>query len=209
MSGDIKRNGARGGKRSRLSAEERRGLAIEACATLVATRGYAGTGLRDVAAEAGVSIGTLLHHFATKDDLLASTLVHVSDRFQSDARAAMVSETEPVARLRALVRSVFAGDVQEHGWRVWMAFWYEASLNPRLSHVASQRNVIWESMIATAIADVRRAAGQSLDDVDIEAEELAALLNGVAVQLCAEPDRWSRERALTVADRAVTNLVAS
>lgn len=196
-------------KRTRLTSDERRLLATEACADLLATRGYAGTGLRDVAAAAGVSIGTLLHHFATKDELLAATLVHVSERFHAGARKAMMAQADPLERLRELVRSVFDGDEQEHGWRVWMAFWYEASLNPQLSGVASARNEIWEGVIATAVADARRAAGQPLDDVDVIAAELAATMSGVAIQLCAEPSRWTRERAIAVLERAIDRFVSA
>ncbi len=193
----------------RLSSEERRALVVEACAELVATRGYAGASLREVAAAAGISIGTLLHHFATKDELLAATLVRVSERFHEDARAAMAGVSEPGERLRRLVHSVLDWDRQEHGWRVWMAFWYEASLNPHLSPVASARNEIWESMLATAVADARAAAGKPLDGVNTLAAELSAMISGVAIQRCAEPSRWTDERANAVLERAVDLFVAS
>jgi len=55
------------------TAARRRQIVDEAY-RLFATRGYQGSSVRDVAAAAGMSQSNLLHHFATKEDLLLAVL---------------------------------------------------------------------------------------------------------------------------------------
>lgn len=52
-------------------AESRKQLIIEAACACFLRKGYHQTGVRDIAAEAGISLGNLYNHFAGKDAVLA------------------------------------------------------------------------------------------------------------------------------------------
>jgi len=56
----------------RNGAAERRLQILEAAVTRFISQGYHQTGMRDVAAEAGVSLGNVYNHFAGKDEILAT-----------------------------------------------------------------------------------------------------------------------------------------
>ncbi len=71
--------------REQRAAETRRAL-VEAAHRLFVTKGWFGTGMRDVAGEAGVAMETLYSYFSSKRVLLQ----HVVD-------IALVGETKPVA----------------------------------------------------------------------------------------------------------------
>ena len=60
----------------------RRQQICRAAAAVVAREGFAGTTMRMVAEEAGVSTGMLNHYFANRADLLTQALVYVSERSQ-------------------------------------------------------------------------------------------------------------------------------
>src|SRR5919108_2360519 len=62
-----------GPKFTRDLPETRRQQLIEATARCLARDGLAGTSVRHVAAEAGVSPGLVRHHFAGMQDLIAET----------------------------------------------------------------------------------------------------------------------------------------
>lgn len=57
------------GKR-RQSTQERRALLIETAVACFVENGIAGTGIRDIARRAGVSLGNLYNHFSGKDELI-------------------------------------------------------------------------------------------------------------------------------------------
>ena len=69
---------AKTASRSRLSREEAqkltRGRLLEAARSLFIDRGYGGTSLRDIAAQAGYSQGAFYSNFASKEDLLLELL---------------------------------------------------------------------------------------------------------------------------------------
>ena len=67
--GDPRRRGARAAE----TAARRRRL-LEAASALAAEGGYDAVQMRDVAARAGVALGTLYRHYASKDQLLVSAL---------------------------------------------------------------------------------------------------------------------------------------
>lgn len=65
------------------SAHTRR-LLVGAARQLFEERGYADTGIGDVAAEAGVTRGALYHHFPTKQALFDAVIVDIQDELATD-----------------------------------------------------------------------------------------------------------------------------
>jgi AcrR family transcriptional regulator len=188
-------------KRQRLGHAQRRAQLVDACAFLIATKGYSNTSVRDIAAKVGISTGTLLHHFTTKEELLRETLISISEDFQSNARAAAARVADPSDKLRAVVRSVLASPHHDTGWRVWIAFWHEAALRPELSSTAVTRNELWEDFLAELILEGQSSGSFTASSADDRASELAALINGVAIQRFGEARRWTSERAIAVVER--------
>jgi AcrR family transcriptional regulator len=195
------------GTRVRLDREERQRQLAEACAYLIATQGYSNTSLRDVATRVGISTGTLLHHFQSKEDLLVATLLAVSDDFLEHMQAAAASTSDPVERLRAIVRSLLESPRHDVGWRVWIAFWHEAAANSELAPVASGRTDLAETLLADTIEAGRASGRLGSADPATSAAELAALVDGVAIRLYGEHGGWSHERAIGVIDRLIDDWV--
>jgi TetR/AcrR family transcriptional repressor of bet genes len=195
--------------RVRLEREERRQQLAAVCADLIATRGYSNTSLRDVAARAGISTGTLLHHFASKEDLLIATLLAVSDDFLDDAREAAAADGDATTRLRGVVRAILDAKRHEVGWRVWIAFWHEAATNRELAPVASERTDLAESIFADLIEQGNAEGMLRVVDAGTSAAELAALVDGVALRIYGESGRWPPERAIGLVDRLIDDWVVS
>ncbi len=63
------------GTRTAETAERKRRL-LDAATALAAEGGYEAVQMRDVAAGAGVALGTLYRHYASKDQLLLAALAH-------------------------------------------------------------------------------------------------------------------------------------
>ena len=81
-----KRRGARepGAARRKpgpTSGDEHRGAILAAATTLFSTQGYHGTGLRQVADLARVSVGNVYNHFPTKEALFAALMAELEERY--------------------------------------------------------------------------------------------------------------------------------
>jgi AcrR family transcriptional regulator len=85
---------------------------LEAAWTLLSERGYAGWTLADLAERSGVSRRTLYLHFSSKEEIAAETVA--KNLLRSAERIRSVAGTDPVARLRAVVRWLVDRGAEPH-----------------------------------------------------------------------------------------------
>jgi AcrR family transcriptional regulator len=157
----------------RLPAEERRTALLDAALEVIARSGFAGTTLRDVAAEAGVAHGLLRHHFGTREALLAAAF----DRAATSQLADLAND--PDDPLVALVR--YLEPSSEHHWLLWVDAWSEAPRNADLLRTLVHHHRACENHVRV-IVEVGSAAGLFVvDDLDAALDTLVALQDGLAV----------------------------
>lgn len=143
---------------SRKSERTRRAV-LDAAARLFARRGYAGTNLAEIAAEAGIKTGSLYYHFDSKDELVSEVLRYGTAHSHEHARAAVAAlgpRASAVARLRAAVGAHLdslhhLGDYALAGLRI-----VEQAPQPiRRNQYANQRRYgeYWQMLLEDARAD--------------------------------------------------------
>ena len=81
--------------------EATRGQLIAVATRMFAERGYEDTSIEAVLREAGVSRGSLYHHFASKEALFEAVAEHVEAEVGTQTVAASAGADGPVAALRA------------------------------------------------------------------------------------------------------------
>jgi TetR/AcrR family transcriptional regulator, transcriptional repressor of bet genes len=166
-----------------------------AAAAVIAREGFAGTTMRMVADEAGVSTGMLNHYFANRAELLTQTLVQVSERSQRRYERAIEGVPPGVERLEALLDSVLAGDEESiETWHVWINATGEALRLPALRHTIEERLGAWFELLDIALEGL-------VEDDDAPGAvpwtwRVDALLTGLAIQaLTSEAElQWERIR---------------
>jgi AcrR family transcriptional regulator len=126
--------------------------------------GYAGTTFQRVQDRAGVSRGALLHHFASKEDLLVAAVHHVATTQSEHVRASAARGR--IAGL-AMLREVMSGPVFLAGLELWLAARTEPALREALRPAERE---VGQSLRAVFVADDR-----------VVLEGLLALLRGLAV----------------------------
>ncbi len=158
----------------------RREQICRAAARVIAREGFAGTTMRVVAAEAGVSTGMLNHYFANRQELLTQALVYVTERSQDRYAAAIEGLPPGRERLEALLDSVLGEDPEAiETWRVWVAAHGEAVRLPELQATIGERLDHWFELVEAAL--------EGLVDLD-RAEPIPwtwridSLLTGLAIQ---------------------------
>ena len=94
----------------RGSGSATRRSVLDAAADLVATEGAAKLTLDAVAERVGLSKGGILHHFATKDSLIAAMIEDVVTQFEADLARHMQGESGPGSFARAFLRACLDPD---------------------------------------------------------------------------------------------------
>jgi AcrR family transcriptional regulator len=161
----------------------RRAQILRAVRTCIVALGYERVTVRDVAKTAGVSTGTIVHYFGDKDTLLEAALL---DKVQDTGiafRAALTGAQTAWERLERLVTaSVPETEEVRDEWRLWLTFWGEVTRNERLRAVSERQHRRWTRFLARIIAEGSASGEFALVDPDITATQVAALIDGLAIQ---------------------------
>lgn len=159
-------------------------MIVEAARAVIVRNGVGATGLRDIAAEAGVSVGTVTYHFGSVAEILNEVVVLETERFYGAIVAAVDAEPDVLVGLRMLVAPLF-GDteqVRQH-WRIWSDYWTAVVRRPEVAAEYAERIRVWEACLVRVIQRGVEA-GVFVDvDADTVALQLAAYSDGVATQI--------------------------
>ncbi|HKQ92904.1 MAG TPA: TetR/AcrR family transcriptional regulator [Blastocatellia bacterium] len=88
--------------------DQRREELIKATYYEVAEKGYSAVTLQDIAKRAGVSKGSTLYYFATKEDLFLGALEWMVNQFDIRIGQAIADVEDPVEKVGALIGTIFA-----------------------------------------------------------------------------------------------------
>ncbi|MDT0542018.1 MULTISPECIES: TetR/AcrR family transcriptional regulator [Streptomyces] len=177
----------------RVDHEERRGQIAEALWRIAAARGLDGASLRDVAAEAGISLGQLQHYFTSKDDMIVFALGHIErlaqHRIHTRIEALPGAPTPRVVLRETLAEMLPLDEASRTGYLVQISYFVRAVHDERLrTHaqegIASLR-AFFADQLKTAIAQGEVSADR---DPDREAALLIALTDGLSAAALMEYD---------------------
>lgn len=170
----------------------RREQICRAAATVISREGFAGTTMRMVAEEAGVSTGMLNHYFVNRQDLLEQALVFVSERAQARMREAIDGIPPGRERLAALLDSALAeGQEVTETWRVWINAYGEAVRLADLRHTIDSRLNPWYELVDTALEGL---VPEDSDGTIPWSWRFDAVLNGLALQALTSEAALDGER---------------
>ena len=160
-------------------------MIVEAARAVIVRNGVGATGLRDIAAEAAVSVGTVTYHFGSVAEILNEVVVLETERFYGAIVAAVDAEPDVLVGLRMLVAPLF-GDteqVRQH-WRIWSDYWTAVVRRPEVAAEYAERIRVWEACLVRVIRrGVDSGVFRHAADADTVALQLAAYSDGVATQI--------------------------
>ena len=171
----------------------------EAAIRLIARDGFEGMTMRAVAAEAGLSYGSLFHYFDSKDELL----IHAVRQLTAQQSRRVNEFSSRSTGLKALQRLLYDDALVDAASRdeavVWLAFLARAALEPALARIHGQLIDGWLERIRQML-DEARAAGEVPATLDSQTEALAIWVYsaGVGQQGLLYPQRFppARQRKL-------------
>lgn len=173
--------------------DQQRTMFAEAALRLVAREGLDGLTMRAVAAESGLSYGSLFHYFDSKDGLLLHAIRHSAER-----QGRRVSQfSAKYQGLKALEQLLYDDAIMDDGsrdeWLVWLAFLYKAALQESFAKTHAELIDGWVSRIQ-GLLDEARDRGEIGKDTDTGFEALALWVfsAGIGQQSLLHPARFSQ-----------------
>jgi AcrR family transcriptional regulator len=152
---------------------------LAAAADVIAERGFAATRIADVAERAGTSAPSVLYWFDSRDALLAEALTYAEDSYYDELTERLAPLDDATERLAALID----GSVGGLDWVLWIELWIRALRDPDLASSRARLDERWRAKIAEIVAEGQSSGVFAGPDPERAALELAALIDGLAVQV--------------------------
>jgi AcrR family transcriptional regulator len=166
--------------RERRAVDVRREEILTATTDLLDRIGLAAIRVSDVAAALGVSPGLVFSHFGTKDALVADAFAHAVDRDLRRLDRATAQGTDPVDRLRRVLR-LYGPTGNATGWRLWIDAWALAQREPVIRRVLRRMDHRWAAVLHDVIDEGVREGAFACADPDATVTRVSALLDGLSV----------------------------
>jgi AcrR family transcriptional regulator len=192
------------GKRAAAVARTRQRI-VDATRELHGEQGIAATSWDDIAARAGVGVGTVYRHFPSLDDLVPAcgeiTMQVVALPDPATMPALFEHATEPAERIERLVREAFA--IYERAAPELRAIRREADVHPRVAQDRDQLEASLSALVDTALGPLDatqrdRAVARAVVDLNTwealrdhglrPAESVAAISDMLTRRLTARQD---------------------
>jgi len=144
----------------------------EAAMRLIAQHGIEGVTMRAVAAEAGLSYGSLFHYFESKDDLLMHAIRHLTSQ-QTQRVNDYESQYSGLKALEHLLcDDAIVSESSRDSWMVWLTFQYKVALDASFAEMHADLIRGWLDRIVGLLHEAQD--GGELDEkVDVELEAMA------------------------------------
>jgi DNA-binding transcriptional regulator YbjK len=144
----------------------------EAAMSLIARDGLEGVTMRAVAAEAGLSYGSLFHYFNSKDELLMHAVRH-STSLQTKRINEYTSKYSGLKALEHLLcDDAIITESTRDDWMVWLTFLYKAALQASFATAYAELIDGWQARITGLLEDAQQA-GEIRSELDVEFEAMA------------------------------------
>jgi AcrR family transcriptional regulator len=176
----------------RVDHEERRRQIADALLRTAATHGLHATGMREVAAEAGVSLRLVQYYFGTKEELMLAAMQQLAVQF-AERGLARIRRTKPAdgpARPREVIAAILTeglpADDERRTFTVLYTAYFALSLtDPALAIGPLVRNSAAVIDVVAAQLRASQAAGETPAclDPDLEAFSLLAMSAGLGTSV--------------------------
>ena len=159
----------------------RRPELLAAAAEVIRERGLEHVRVADVADRAGTSAPSVLYYFASKAELLKEALTSAEERFYEKLERELDGIEGAPERMLTIINS--ACGEGDYDAALWMELWARALSDPDLAATRAELDGRWRRAIADVVRYGQERGEFGPGDPDEVAVLLAALLDGLAVQI--------------------------
>ena len=199
-----------GRKYRREQPDARRDSLVEATLRSLAAHGHDGASVRRIAAEAGVSIGLINHHYDSIDELIAAAYEKVALGIVRQLRDTMEeAPPSPRARLNAFFRASCSPPLLNPDLlNVWVVFWSMVKHSPVMQQTQRHTFAEYRAVLEQHLVAFGAEVGIPGADMRLSAIGLSALLDGIWLELCLNPAGLSPDEAIRLCEAWIDGLAA-
>jgi len=190
--------------------EDRRQTFVRATIDCLKRHGHDGLSIRRIAAEAGASIGLINHHFPNKNALIAEAYRQFhSELVGGLERAVANAPAEPRARLRAFFEANFSPPhLDRDVLTAWVVFWGLYRHSKAIQRAHRDTYEVYVDLVRGMLEDLERESGSLGMSVRLAAIGLTAMLDGLWLEWCLDPETFRPREAVTLCETWVERLRA-
>jgi len=190
--------------------DARRQALIEATIESLKRFGHEGLSIRRISAQAEVSIGLINHHFPTKDALVAEAYRHFNSELVGYLQRAIAAKSgSPREQLGAFFKASFSPpNLDSDVLAVWVVFWGLYRHSKDIQRVQSETYHGYVDLLRGMLADLERHSGKLQFNLRLAAIGLTALIDGLWLEWCLEPDNFEPGEAVQLCEAWVDRLEA-
>jgi AcrR family transcriptional regulator len=169
--------------------EERRRQILDAALTVFSRKGFHAANVSDVAAEAGVSQGTIYWYFDSKDELFQAALVSAAIDFGVDSIAPLAECTTGTDKLLALGKSMEdLADVAEGLFMLFLGYWASSDRREESAQIWVDLLRQYRDVVVAVIEEGVRSGEFKPVDAESLVWALLAAFDGLAAYVVIMPD---------------------
>ena len=191
-----------------VDVDARRTELAEAVWRVILRDGLDRASVRNVAREAGLSMGSLRHYFGSQTELLAFAMRLVTERAGRRIRALDLSSAGPRLAVERVLREVLPLDAERRAEaEVWLALTGKALVEPTLHALRDEADDGLRELCGWSVRTlVESGEAAPRLDVELETERLYAVIDGLAVHAVVRPELAPAENLTAVLARHLDGL---
>jgi AcrR family transcriptional regulator len=185
-------------------AEQRREQMLRAALEVITERGYADTRISDVAERTGTSPALVIYYFKTRDQLLTDAIRYSEDAWYAEYLRRTEHIPTAAGRLAELVANAClpGTDAEPRSyWLMWLDLWALSPRSPAAAAIRQKSDERWRAAIRSVVLAGQEAGEFTQVNADDFTIMLAAVLDGLAVQIGVEDPEVPPQRAYELAMR--------
>ncbi|MEZ5731978.1 MAG: TetR family transcriptional regulator C-terminal domain-containing protein [Paracoccaceae bacterium] len=182
---------------------------IRATLALIGRAGPEAATVRAIAAEAGLSVGMIRHHFAGKEELVSAAYEYHMRALNEATSAAGDQPGRALDRLTAFVTAALSPPVLDpEAMALWAGFIHMVRRDPAMRDIHERTYYQFRDRLQTFIADALAEAGRTPDAAELRRLAIAsnAVLDGLWLEGGALPDAFAAGELATIGRNAVAAL---
>ena len=182
----------------------------EASWRVIRHHGIEQASVRNIAEEAGLSVGSLRHYFATQSELYAYSMKLVSERVNNRVKS-LVFSGELLKDIPVLIQQILPlNEDTKQEMEVWFAFVVKSMSDSSLEALRNQVDDDMRHMFVTIVrALIEHGLAVPGLNPEIEAERFYALIDGLAIHAVLRPDFVTAEKVNAVVSSHLLSLCRS
>jgi AcrR family transcriptional regulator len=200
-------------KFERKLPDDRRRILIAATLKCLSAEGQDGMSVRKISEAAGISVGLINHHYASKEDLVAQAYETLTLSLLDAIKAAVDQEArksggDARAKLTAMIGSMFSGPMLEPGMlRCWLVFWGMIDKGSALKDVHDRTYGAYRIYVEQLLGALAKESRTPRLDVRLAAIGLLALVDGLWIEWSLNRKSFSKAESVRLCEAWIDALV--